>query len=60
MHLKSALPCRILDKLGADVRVYDPQGLPVKDDVSDKHPKAGPFTSMAKLAPSHALRERSQ
>ncbi|GAB5588848.1 hypothetical protein Unana1_03748 [Umbelopsis nana] len=30
---------RILDKLGADVRVFDPTGLPVKDDVSQDHPK---------------------
>lgn len=30
---------RILDKLGADVRVFDPTGLPIKDDVSQDHPK---------------------
>ncbi|KAG2182020.1 hypothetical protein INT43_006946 [Umbelopsis isabellina] len=30
---------RILDKLGADVRVYDPAGLPIKDDVSQDHLK---------------------
>ncbi|GAA5892417.1 uncharacterized protein JCM6883_007350 [Sporobolomyces salmoneus] len=30
---------RILTKLNVDVRVYDPTGLPVKDDVSDKHEK---------------------
>ncbi|CAO3666734.1 unnamed protein product [Umbelopsis ramanniana] len=30
---------RILDKLGADVKVFDPTGLPVKDDVSQDHPK---------------------
>ncbi|OZJ05474.1 NADPH-dependent quinone reductase ArsH [Bifiguratus adelaidae] len=30
---------RILDMLGADVRVFNPEGLPVKDDVSHTHPK---------------------
>ncbi|CAO3666738.1 unnamed protein product [Umbelopsis ramanniana] len=30
---------RILDKLGADVKVFDPAGLPVKDDVSQDDPK---------------------
>lgn len=30
---------RVLDLLGADVHVFDPQGLPMKDDVSEKHPR---------------------
>ncbi|ROT38770.1 arsenate resistance ArsH [Sodiomyces alkalinus F11] len=30
---------RILDRLGCDVRVYDPSGLPLKDDVQHEHPK---------------------
>ncbi|KAI9304577.1 NADPH-dependent FMN reductase [Cunninghamella echinulata] len=30
---------RLLEKMGADVRIYNPQGLPLKDDISDKHPK---------------------
>jgi NAD(P)H-dependent FMN reductase len=30
---------RLLDHMGCDVRVYDPQGLPVKDDCSESHPK---------------------
>jgi arsenical resistance protein ArsH len=30
---------RILHRLGCDVRVYDPTGLPLKDDVSHCHPK---------------------
>ncbi|KAJ9115476.1 hypothetical protein QFC22_005234 [Naganishia vaughanmartiniae] len=30
---------RILHRIGCEVRVYDPSGLPVKDDVQDKHPK---------------------
>ena len=28
---------RVLDLLGCDVHVFDPQGLPMKDDVSEKH-----------------------
>jgi arsenic resistance protein ArsH len=30
---------RILELLGCDVRVFDPRGLPMKDEVSDTHPK---------------------
>jgi arsenic resistance protein ArsH len=30
---------RILDCIGCDVKVYDPQGLPVKDDIQHDHPK---------------------
>jgi arsenic resistance protein ArsH len=30
---------RLLEKMGGDVRVYDPTGLPLKDDVNDQHPK---------------------
>ncbi|GAA5816164.1 hypothetical protein MFLAVUS_009690 [Mucor flavus] len=30
---------RLLEKMGADVRVYDPTGLPLKDDVNDNHEK---------------------
>jgi arsenic resistance protein ArsH len=30
---------RILDRIGCEVRVYDPMGLPVKDDVQHDHPK---------------------
>ena len=30
---------RLLFRLGCDVRVYDPAGLPVKDDVQHQHPK---------------------
>ncbi|KAL8277868.1 hypothetical protein RQP46_009687 [Phenoliferia psychrophenolica] len=30
---------RILDRLGADVRVFDPSGLPMKDGTSEKHEK---------------------
>ena len=31
--------CRILHRLGADVRVFDPKELPMKDDVSMGHEK---------------------
>lgn len=30
---------RILHRLGCDVRVYDPTGLPIKDDINHGHPK---------------------
>lgn len=30
---------RIFYRLGCDVRVYNPAGLPVKDDVQHDHPK---------------------
>lgn len=28
---------RLLEKMGCDVRVFNPQGLPVKDEVSESH-----------------------
>jgi hypothetical protein len=31
--------CRILDFIGAEVRFFNPEGLPVKDDVSEGHEK---------------------
>jgi arsenic resistance protein ArsH len=31
--------CRILFRLGCDVRVFDPEGLPVKNDTDHTHPK---------------------
>ncbi|KAF1361193.1 hypothetical protein EJ07DRAFT_164758 [Lizonia empirigonia] len=33
---------RILFRLGCDVRMYDPKGLPVKDDEQHSHPKISP------------------
>jgi len=30
---------RLLHRMGCNVRVYNPQGLPVKDEVSDQHEK---------------------
>lgn len=37
---------RILHRLGADVRVFDPHGLPVKDDVSEQNPKVQELRSL--------------
>lgn len=31
--------CRILFRLGCDVRVFDPEGLPIKNDTDHTHPK---------------------
>jgi len=31
---------RILQRLGAETRVFDPSGLPLPDDVEEPHPKA--------------------
>ena len=39
---KLAYECaRLLEKLGADVRTYDPSGLPVRDPALEEGPKAG-------------------
>ncbi len=37
--------CRILEFIGADVRFFDPEGLPIKDDVSEGHEKVRCFFS---------------
>ncbi|TIA85056.1 hypothetical protein E3P99_04085 [Wallemia hederae] len=37
---------RILHHIGADVRVFDPQGLPLKDDNSEHHPKVQELRSL--------------
>lgn len=39
--------CRILHRLGCDVRVYDPTGLPMKDDVQHDHAKVQELRSMS-------------
>lgn len=39
--------CRILFRLGCDVRVFDPTGLPVKDDVLHEHPRFKNFVISA-------------
>ena len=38
---------RILERLGAEVRVFDPEGLPMKDGTSEHHPK------VLAIAPPH-------
>lgn len=44
---------RILDHLGADVRVFDPTGLPVKDGVSEKHPKVQELRELSNWSHAH-------
>lgn len=44
---------RILRRLGADVRVFDPTGLPVKDDVSDKHEKVVELRALSDWSDAH-------
>ncbi|KAI5206424.1 arsenate resistance ArsH [Aureobasidium subglaciale] len=44
---------RILWRLGADVRVYDPSGLPVKDDVQHQHPKVQELRELSKWSDGH-------
>ncbi|OLN87076.1 NADPH-dependent FMN reductase ArsH [Colletotrichum chlorophyti] len=39
---------RILHRLGCDVRVYDPTGLPPKDDVNHEHPKVQELRQLSK------------
>ena len=44
---------RILFRLGCDVRVYDPTGLPVKDDVQHAHPKVQELRDLSKWSDGH-------
>ncbi|GAA5820174.1 hypothetical protein JCM10212_006495 [Sporobolomyces blumeae] len=44
---------RILTKIGADVRVYDPTGLPIKDDVSDQHAKVQELRALSEWSDGH-------
>ncbi|KAF1842797.1 arsenate resistance ArsH [Cucurbitaria berberidis CBS 394.84] len=44
---------RILFRLGCDVRVYDPSGLPVKDDVQHSHPKVQELRDLSKWSDGH-------
>ncbi|GMF71278.1 unnamed protein product [Aspergillus oryzae] len=43
--------CRILFRLGCDVRVFDPEGLPVKNDVDHGHPKTAVFKNQIDWIP---------
>ncbi|KPV71516.1 uncharacterized protein RHOBADRAFT_67059 [Rhodotorula graminis WP1] len=44
---------RILALAGADVRVFDPTGLPIKDGVSEKHPKVLELRALSDWSDSH-------
>ncbi|KAK4198915.1 flavoprotein-like protein [Triangularia verruculosa] len=44
---------RILFRLGCDVRVYDPSGLPVKDDQQHDHPKVRELRDLSKWSDGH-------
>ncbi|KAJ1323989.1 arsenical resistance protein ArsH [Microdochium nivale] len=45
--------CRVLHRLGCDVRVFDPLGLPLKDDVSDTHPKVQELRELSLWSDGH-------
>ena len=44
---------RILFRLGCDVRVFDPTGLPVKDDVQHSHHKVQELRGLSKWSDGH-------
>ncbi|KAF2623712.1 hypothetical protein BU25DRAFT_414175 [Macroventuria anomochaeta] len=44
---------RILFRLGCDVRMYDPKGLPVKDDEQHLHPKVQELRELSKWSDGH-------
>ncbi|KAF1938247.1 arsenate resistance ArsH [Clathrospora elynae] len=44
---------RILFRLGCDVRMYDPTGLPMKDDVQHAHPKVQELRELSKWSDGH-------
>ncbi|KAK5654049.1 hypothetical protein OQA88_7727 [Cercophora sp. LCS_1] len=44
---------RILFRIGCDVRVYDPSGLPVKDDQQHEHPKVQELRALSKWSDGH-------
>lgn len=49
-----ALECaRILELLGADVRVYNPQGLPVRDPAIEDHPKVQELRMLSHWSEGH-------
>ncbi|GAB7342278.1 hypothetical protein MBLNU457_g0515t1 [Dothideomycetes sp. NU457] len=45
--------CRILHRLGCDVRMYSPRGLPVKDDVSQTDPKVEELRTLSRWSDGH-------
>lgn len=44
---------RILHRLGADVRVFDPHGLPIKDDVQHTHEKVQELRNLSLWSDGH-------
>ncbi|PYH88344.1 arsenic resistance protein ArsH [Aspergillus ellipticus CBS 707.79] len=44
---------RILFRLGCDVRVFDPEGLPVKNDTEHNHPKAQELRDLSNWSDGH-------
>ncbi|KAL4794746.1 arsenic resistance protein ArsH [Aspergillus venezuelensis] len=44
---------RILFRLGCDVRVYNPEGLPVKDDTQHDHPKVQELRELSRWSDGH-------
>jgi hypothetical protein len=44
---------RIFHRLGCDVRVYDPAGLPIKDDVQHDHPKVVELRGASQWSDGH-------
>lgn len=44
---------RILFRLGCDVRVFNPQGLPVKDDVAESHEKVQELRGLSLWSDGH-------
>jgi arsenic resistance protein ArsH len=44
---------RLLWRLGCDVRVYNPQGLPVKDDEQHRHPKVQELRDLSRWSDGH-------
>ncbi|TKX26908.1 NADPH-dependent FMN reductase-like protein 1 [Elsinoe australis] len=44
---------RLLFRLGCDVRVYDPAGLPMKDDASHSHPKVQELRDLSRWSDGH-------
>ncbi|KAK9342814.1 flavoprotein-like protein [Lipomyces starkeyi] len=44
---------RILFRLGCDVRIFNPEGLPVKDDLQHNHPKVQELRSLSTWSDGH-------
>jgi len=44
---------RLLDRLGAEVRIFDPKGLPLPDDTSADHPKVQELRELSLWSEAH-------